>query len=160
MDNLQLKQVPIAKTGMLIRKPVAQVFEAFINPDITTKFWFTKSSGRLEVGKQVQWDWEMYGISIPVTAKVIETNKRIVIEWPGYGSPTTVEWIFAPQEDGTTFVSITNAGFTGDGDALVKQATDSTQGFSLVLAGLKALFEHNVRLNLVADRFPRGIEDH
>ena len=101
MDNLQLKQVPIAKTGMLIRKPVADVFEDFINPDITTKFWFTKSSGRLEVGKQVQWDWETYGISIPVTAKVIEANKRIVIEWPGYGSPTTVEWIFAPQEDGT-----------------------------------------------------------
>jgi uncharacterized protein YndB with AHSA1/START domain len=160
MDNLQLKQVPIAKTAMLIRKPVADVFETFINPDITTKFWFTKSSGRLEVGKQVQWDWEMYGISIPVTARVIEANKRIVIEWPGYGSPTTVEWIFAPQEDGTTFVSITNAGFTGDGDALVKQATDSTQGFSLVLAGLKALLEHNVRLNLVADRFPKGIEQH
>ena len=97
MDNLQLKQVPIAKTGMLIRKPVADVFEAFINPDITTKFWFTKSSGRLEAGKQVQWDWEMYGISIPVTAKAIEPNKRIVIEWPGYGSPTTVEWIFAPH---------------------------------------------------------------
>ena len=160
MDNLQLKQVPIAKTGMLIRRPVADVFEAFINPDITTKFWFTKSSGRLEVGKQVQWDWEMYGISIPVTAKVIEANKRIVIEWPGYGSPTTVEWIFAPQEYGTTFVSIKNAGFTGDGDALVKQATDSTQGFSMVLAGLKALLEHNVRLNLVADRFPKGIEEH
>jgi uncharacterized protein YndB with AHSA1/START domain len=160
MNNLQLKQVPIAKTGMLIRKPVADVFEAFVNPDITTKFWFTKSSGRLEVGKQVQWEWEMYGISVPVTAKAIEPNKRIVIEWPGYGGPTTVEWIFAPQEDGTTFVSITNAGFTGEGDELVKQATDSTQGFSLVLAGLKALLEHNVKLNLVADRYPKGIEGH
>jgi hypothetical protein len=38
MDNLQLKHVPISKTGMLIRKPVADVFEAFVNPDITTKF--------------------------------------------------------------------------------------------------------------------------
>jgi len=28
MDNRQLKQVPITKTGMLIRKPVADVFEA------------------------------------------------------------------------------------------------------------------------------------
>jgi hypothetical protein len=64
------------------------------------------------------------------------------------------------QEDGTTFVSITNAGFTGDGDALVRQATDSTPRFWLVLAGLKALLEHNVRLNLVADRFPKGIEEH
>jgi uncharacterized protein YndB with AHSA1/START domain len=160
MDNLQLKQVPITKTGMLIRKPVADVFEAFINPDITTKFWFTKGSGRLEVGKQVQWDWEMYGISIPVTAKAIEPNKRIVIEWPGYSSPTTVEWIFAAQRDGTTFVSITESGFTGDGDELVKHVTGSTQGFTLVLAGLKALLEHNVRLNLVADRFPKGIEEH
>jgi uncharacterized protein YndB with AHSA1/START domain len=160
MDNLQLKHVPITKTGMLIRKPVADVFEAFVYPEITTKFWFTKSSGRLEAGKQVQWDWEMYGISIAVTAKTIEPNKRIVIEWPGQNGPTTVEWTFAPQEDGTTFVSITEAGFTGDGDELVKQVTGSTQGFSLVLAGLKALLEHNVRLNLVADRFPKGIKEH
>jgi uncharacterized protein YndB with AHSA1/START domain len=160
MENLQLKQVPMTKTGMLIRKPVADVFEAFVNPDITTKFWFTKSSGRLQAGKQVHWDWEMYGISIPVTAKAIEPNRRIVLEWPGYGGLTTVEWVFAPQKDGTTFVSITEAGFTGGGDDLVKQVTDSTQGFSLVLSGLKALLEHDVRLNLVADRYPKGIEEH
>jgi uncharacterized protein YndB with AHSA1/START domain len=160
MDDLQLTRVPMTKTGMLIRTPVADVFEAFVNPDITAKFWFTKGSGRLEAGKQVQWDWEMYGISIPVTAKAIEPNQRIVIEWPGYGGHTTVEWIFTPQKDGTTFVSITEAGFTGDGDDLVKQVTDSTQGFSLVLAGLKALLEHQVELNLVADRFPKGIEEH
>ncbi len=160
MDSPQLTQVPITKTGMLIRKPVAVVFGAFVNPDITKIFWFTKSSGSLEAGQQVQWDWEMYGISVPVTAKAIEPNKRIVIEWPGHSSPTTVEWIFAPQEDGTTFVSITETGFTGDGDELVRQVTDSTQGFSLVLAGLKALLEHNVRLNLVVDRYPKGIEEH
>jgi len=160
MNNLELKQVPIAKTGMLIRKPVAEVFEAFVNPEITTKFWFTKSSGRLEAGKQVQWNWEMYGISVPVTVKAVEPNKRVVIEWPGDGGPATVEWIFKPQQNGTTFVSITSSGFTGDGDELVKQATDSTQGFSLVLAGVKALLEHNVKLNLVADRYPKGIEEH
>lgn len=160
MDNLKLTQAPVMKTGMLIRKPVAEVFEAFVNPDITTQFWFTKGSGRLEAGQQVQWEWEMYGISIPVTAKVIEPNRRIVIEWPGYSGLSTVEWTFEPQEDGTTFVRIQEEGFTGDGDSLVQQATDSTQGFSLVLAGAKALLEHNVRLNLVADRFPKGIENH
>lgn len=160
MDNLQLAQVPVTKTGMLIRKDVAEVFEAFVDPEVTTKFWFTKSSGRLEVGKQVQWEWEMYGISIPVTAKAIEPNERIVIEWPGYNTPTTVEWIFTPQGESGTFVSITETGFTGDGDELVKQVTASTQGFSLVLAGLKALLEHDIRLNLVADRYPEGIEEH
>jgi uncharacterized protein YndB with AHSA1/START domain len=145
---------------MLIRTRVEDVFAAFVDPDITTKFWFTKSSGRLETGRHVQWDWEMYGISVPVTAKDIQPNKRIVIEWSAYGRPTTVEWTFAPQEDGTTFVSLTETGFTGDGDQLVKHVTDSTQGFSLVLAGLKALLEHDVRLNLVGDRYPKGIEAH
>ena len=160
MSAIRLTRVPIMKTGMLIRRPVADVFEAFVNPDITTQFWFTKGSGRLETGKEVQWEWEMYGISVPVTANAIEPNSRIVIRWPGYRGPTSVEWIFAPQKDGTTFVSITEAGFTGEGDELVKQVTDSTQGFSLVLAGLKAFLEHGVRLNLVADRFPAGIEEH
>jgi uncharacterized protein YndB with AHSA1/START domain len=156
--NLQLTQVPVTSTGMLIRKTVAEVYEAFVNPNITTKFWFTKSSERLVAGKQVQWDWEMYGISVPVTVKVIEPNNRILIEWPGYSGLTTVEWTFSPQQDGATFVNITESGFTGDGDELVKQVTGSTQGFSLVLAGLKALLEHNISLNLVADRYPKGIE--
>jgi hypothetical protein len=31
--NVQTEQ-PTAKTAMLIRKPVTEVFEAFINPDI------------------------------------------------------------------------------------------------------------------------------
>jgi uncharacterized protein YndB with AHSA1/START domain len=160
MDNLELTRPPVMETGMLIRKPVAEVFEAFVDPAITTRFWFTRSSGRLEAGKQVQWDWEMYDISVPVTAKVIEPHTRIVIEWPGYSGPTTVEWVFAPQPDETTFLSIREAGFTGTGDELVKQVTDSTQGFSLVLAGLKALLEHGVRLDLVRDRYPKGIEAH
>jgi uncharacterized protein YndB with AHSA1/START domain len=160
MDHLTLTKAPIMKTGMLIRKPVAQVFEAFVNPDLTTRFWFTKSSGKLEPGKQVQWSWEMFDLSIPVTVKAVEANRRIVIEWPGQKGPRTVEWTFVPQKDGTTFVAIREEGFAGNGDELVQQATDSTQGFSLLLAGLKAYLEHEVRLNLVADRYPQGIEEH
>ena len=158
--NPGLTQAPIMNTAMLIRRPAAEVFEAIINPDITTKFWFTKSSGRLEAGKTVQWQWEMYEISIPVTVKDVEPNRRIVVEWRGYSGLTTVEWIFESQPDGTTFVRITETGFKGNGDQLVKQVADSTGGFCLVLACLKGLLEYDVRLNLIADRFPKGIEEH
>jgi uncharacterized protein YndB with AHSA1/START domain len=143
---------------MLIRRPVAEVFEAFVDPAVTTKFWFTKSSGRLEAGKRVQWEWEMYGASGQVDVKALETNKRILIEWPGAGGPTSVEWVFTPHGSDSTFVSITNSGFAGDGDAVVNEAIQSTEGFTLVLAGLKALLERNVVLNLVGDRFPREPE--
>ena len=160
MDTLQLTQVPTTQTGLLIRKPAEEVFEAFVDPAVTTQFWFTHGSGRLEVGREVEWRWEMYDIAVPVTATVIEPPTRIVLQWPSYKGPTSVEWQFKPQPNGTTFVSITETGFTGDGDALVQQVTDSTQGFTLVLAGLKAFLEHGVRLNLVADRYPEGVTDH
>lgn len=160
MGTLQLTQVPVMNTGMLIRKPVAEVYEAFVNPEITSQFWFTGSSGRLEPGVQVEWSWAMYDVSAQVTVKALEPNRRILIEWPGYSGLTTVEWLFVPQADDTTFVRITESGFIGNGDELAKQVADSSQGFSLVLVGLKALLEHNVRLNLVADRFPAGLEEH
>jgi uncharacterized protein YndB with AHSA1/START domain len=99
----------------------------------------------------------MYGFSVPVTVKAIEPNRRIVAEWPGEGGPTTIEWTFTARPDGTTFVSIANSGFAGTADDMVKQALASTGGFTFVLAGLKALLEHDVRLNLVADRHPDGI---
>ena len=159
MTHPQLTHVPVAKTGMLIRKPTTEVFTAFIDPEITTKFWFTQSSGRLEAGKNVRWDWEMYGVSTQVTAKVIEPHTRILIEWDGYSGRTSVEWTFTPLKEGT-FVRVIESGFTGTGDELVKYTADSTQGFSLVLAGLKAFLEHGVKLNLVADRFPAGVEEH
>src|SRR5262245_33755764 len=92
----ELIRNPTATTGMLIRRPVGEVFEAISDPAITSKFWFSKGSGRLERGKRVQWDWEMYDVSIQVTPKIVEPNRRIVIEWPGYSGPTTVEWTFTP----------------------------------------------------------------
>lgn len=150
----EITKAPVAKTEMLIRKPVADVFEAFIEPAITTNFWFTKSSGRLEVDREVRWDWEMYGASTSVLVKAIEPDKRIVIEWDGYSGRTTVEWTFSARRDATTYVVITESGWMGDGDKLVEYVAESTQGFTWTLAGLKAFLEHGIRLNLVADKNP------
>ncbi len=153
----QLEHDPIVKTEMLIRKPVEEVFEAFINPDITTKFWFTKSTGKLETGKQVIWTWEMYNVSTPVNVKEIKKDKRIFVVWGNHHRETEVEWIFKRLDDEGTFVSITVSGFQGDGDKVVTEALGSVAGFTWVLAGLKAYLEHNIQLNLVADRFPKGL---
>ncbi len=146
----------IAKAEMLIRKPVEEVFEAFVNPAITTQFWFTKSSGRLDENKQVEWTWEMYNYTAPVKVLSVEKNKKIVIEWGSRDEATIVEWSFKSLEAGT-FVSIVNNGFKGSPEQVIVQVRDSTEGFTLVLAGLKALLEHNIQLNLVGDRFPKGL---
>jgi len=85
--------------------------------------------------------------------KAVEKNQRILIEWWGNGATTSVECLFTSRGDNTTLVRISNWGFEGSDDEKVEQAIDSKGGFTLVLAGLKALLKHKVILNLVADQY-------
>lgn len=148
---------PVAKAQMLIRKPVAQVFEALVDPSITSRFWFSKSSGRLVAGKRVRWGWEMYGHHTEVDVKEIEGNKRILIEWNGPDNPSSVEWTFETKGENTTFVVVKNWGFNGDGDKVVAEAIDSTGGFTFLLAGLKVFLEHGIEPNFVLDHAPDAL---
>ncbi|MCL9804351.1 SRPBCC family protein [Flavobacterium amniphilum] len=143
-----------ALAEMLIRKPVGLVFEAFINPEITSKFWFTKGSGKLVEGEKVDWTWKMYNHTVTVFVKEISINKTIKVEWGNYDELSSVTWTFKEIDTDSTFVSVKNEGFKGDSDKVLSQVRDSTEGFTLVLAGLKAYLEHNIQLNLVGDRFP------
>jgi uncharacterized protein YndB with AHSA1/START domain len=144
---------------MLIRRPPAEVFQALVDPAITTRFWFTKSSGKLVPGATIQWDWEMYGVSAKVSVKEVEENSRILFEWGDGDESTTVEFRFVPREDDTTYVDVTETGLRGDGDELVARAAGSTGGFTIALCALKALLEHDVVLSAVRDRFPKGRDD-
>ena len=147
-----------AEAQMLIRKPVEEVFEAFINPSITRNFWFTKGSDRLEVDKKVTWEWEMYNISTTVIAKEILRDQKIVFEWDN--TTKTVEIHFKELDDDSTFVTITESGFSQKGDELIAAIKDSTGGFTTVLDGLKAFMEHRINLNLIADKFPKEVTVH
>jgi uncharacterized protein YndB with AHSA1/START domain len=148
---------PAVNVQMLIRRPAAEVFNAFIDPSITSRFWFTKGSGKLESGKQVTWEWEMYGFSTRVDVKEIEANRRILVEWNIPDDPSFVEWSFEPRGDDRTFVRIRNWGFGGDSNAVIQQAIGSTGGFSFVLASAKAFLEHGVELNIVVDHDPDAL---
>jgi uncharacterized protein YndB with AHSA1/START domain len=151
---MELKQNPVAIAEMLIRRPAGEVFEAFVDPEITSKFWFTHGSGRLDSGGDIRWEWRMYGLSTPVIVREIVKDQRIVVDWSE--PPTTVEWTFTPMDRGT-FVSIRNFGFSGDPDQCINEAIGSTEGFTLVLAGAKAWLEQGLSLNLIGDRHPKGV---
>lgn len=100
-------------------------------------------------------------VSLPPECKGnhLEENKRIVVEWNADSEePTTIEWNFTDRNDNTTYVSITNYGFKGDDESIVNEGIGPTEGFTFVLAGAKAYLEHDIQLNLVADKFPDGLK--
>lgn len=147
-EALEMKP-PVARTEMLIRRPVHEVYRAFIDPTVTANFWFSRGSDSLIQGGSVKWYWDMYGVTADVAVIALEENQRILIHWP-----TPVEWQFSPRGDNATMVTIIASGFTGTEDEQVASAIDSMGGFSFTLAGCKAWLEHSIRLNLVLDHSP------
>lgn len=150
---MEYKDSAMVICQMMIRRPLQEVFNAFIDPEITIQFWFTKSSGKLAVGKTLRWEWEMYGVSTDVLVKKIIDNKKISIEWDE--PPTFVDFEFEPLNDQQTYVVIKQYGFKGSGDQLIESIKDNTGGFTTVLDGMKAYMEHGINLNLIADKFPK-----
>lgn len=151
-------QSPNVEVQMLVRRPVEVVFNAFIDPAVTCHFWFTKGSGKLETGKTVLWEWEMYGVSSKVVVKDIISNKEIWIEW---GEPaTSVLFSFESYGDHSTYVVIKNWGVAETGDALIDAIKNNTGGFTTVIDGLKVYLEHDIKPNLIGDKFPPGLVKH
>lgn len=152
---MTINKAKCAEAQMLIRKPVEDVYEAFINPAITKNFWFTKGSDRLEVNKSIIWCWEMYNVSTPVVAKEILQDQKIVFEWDN--ATKTVEINFTELDEDSTFVTVIESGYDKTGDELIEAIKDSTAGFTAVLDGLKAFLEHRINLNLIADKYPKEV---
>lgn len=150
---MEKSNTPAVECQMMIRKPVETVFQAFIDPAVTTKFWFTRASGKLEKGKIVTWEWEMYNVSGDVQVREIVPNRKITIEWDD--PPTTVYFEFTALTDDTTYVVIKNVGFSQTGSGLIESINNNAGGFTTVLDGLKAYLEHGIELNLVRDKFPQ-----
>ncbi|MBX3480209.1 MAG: SRPBCC family protein [Caulobacter sp.] len=145
-----------AKAQTMIRAPVSKVFQAFVDPAVTTKFWFSRSSGPLRAGETVRWDWEMYGHADDIHVREVEDGRRIVYDWGGEDNLSRVEMTFS-EIDGGTFVEATNSGFHGDAALVIAQALDSNGGFTTVLCAAKVWLEHGINARLVEDKYPPAL---
>lgn len=153
VDDLRLTHIPAVTAGMLIRRPACEVFQAFADPAVTTRFWFTKSTGMMKPGAVLRWDWEMFGVSAQVRVQEVEENRRIRFTWDDE-NPTTVEFRFVPWREEATYVQVTESGLSGNGDEVVARVADATGGYYQVLCAAKALLEHGVVLSVVLDHAP------
>ncbi|MDA7950418.1 MAG: SRPBCC domain-containing protein [Pirellulaceae bacterium] len=146
--------IPEVRQQMLFRVPALVAYEAFTDPSVTTKFWFSHSDGPLEPEVTRTWEWRAYGCSTCVDVLEAIPAKRLLIEWGEASSRSKVEWTFEKRSNDTALVAVRNFDFKGTPEQILNEAIDSMGGFSLVLANAKALLEHNICLNLILDRMP------
>ena len=142
-----------AKAKILVHRSRVEVFNAFVDPTIMSKFWFKRKDQGLREGDTMTWfvGDAVDAPEIEVRVKSIKQPSQITIEW-GHGDRfTTVSWTLDEQDSDVTGLVIEERGFIGSHDEIVSQALESTGGFNQVIVALKALLEHNSTINIVAD---------
>jgi len=132
---------------MFIRRPAGEVFAAFVNPQTLRKFWLSNASGPLGPGARVQWDFMVQGASAQLVVTKFEAPRRLSFIWD---DGIHVDMSFEPFGDGGTRAAVSVSGFAGP-DVLT-QATDTVEGFAIVLCDLKTLLESGESANLVRDK--------
>ena len=142
-----------AKASIRVHRPPSVVFDAFADAAQMSKFWFTRRDEGLEAGKPVTWylGSGKDAMAFEVQVRECRQPETIVIEWDNGDEPTRVTWTFEDAGNDATILTIEETGFTGSADEIVARALDSTGGFNQVLIAAKALVEHGVAMNLVAD---------
>ncbi|WP_054313811.1 SRPBCC domain-containing protein [Mesorhizobium sp. 1M-11] len=131
-----------------IGKPVAEVFDAVVNPTKLSGYFTTVrgASAPLVVGTTVIWWGE-----IPVDVDEVVPQQRIVLRWDGSGPDdkpaykTRIEMNFEQLDDGGTFVTIAEEGWRED-EAGRKRSYINCEGWSQMLACMKAYVEYGINL--------------
>jgi uncharacterized protein YndB with AHSA1/START domain len=147
-----------------IARPVHEVFEAVADPDKLSNYFTTGGAkGRLETGATVTWDFADFPGAFPVEVVEVVPDEKVVLKWAASeGEPpnlsdsegnvrdakyqTTVTMTFTPLDGDTrTLVEIKEEGWRETEGAL-KASYGNCQGWSQMLAALKAWVEHGINL--------------
>ncbi len=131
-----------AKASIGIQKPVSEVFEAIVNPEIMQNYFISKGSGRMETGKEIFWTFPEFEGSYPLTTKEIIPNEKIVFDW----DPKSLVTIELQQlSENNTMIKVSEAGHNTDENG-IKWAIGQTEGWANFLTCMKAWLEYKIHL--------------
>jgi len=134
------------KTSLKIQKPIHEVFEAIVDPSKMSNYFISKSTGRMEEGKTLTWQFPEFDMKFPVHIGKIEKDKYISFSWNDLedGKETTVEIDLKQMKDGV-FVTVEEKERDND-EKGIQWLKGNTQGWANFLACLKAYLEYGINL--------------
>ena len=109
---------PVVAVDLLVRRPAAEVWEAFADPEQICRFWLARSSGRLESGSTVHWTFKIAGAESDVTVVEAVPGSLLDLRWDG-GQP--LRFTFEDRGD-ATLVTVRVTDFGGDKSGTRREA--------------------------------------
>lgn len=130
--------------AMNICRPVADVYDAVVNPEKLSGYFTSSASGPLEAGARVDWAWDDFECGARLTVNVARTeqDKTVAFYWPATGKDTLVEFSFEPVSETVTRVKVCETGWEMD-EAGVQSALQQTEGWVHMLTCMKAWLEYD-----------------
>jgi uncharacterized protein YndB with AHSA1/START domain len=133
------------KVMLQISKPIADVFEAIVDPVKMSNYFLSQSNGRMEEGKSLIWRFPEFDMDVPVRVVKIVQNTYISYFWTNDNEDTLVEMNLVPVQDSSTLVTITEKSKNNDEAGLI-WLKQNTEGWANFLACLKAWLEYGINL--------------
>jgi uncharacterized protein YndB with AHSA1/START domain len=134
-----------AEAAIQIQKPAAEIFEAILNPAQMSNYFIIKSTGRMEEGKVLTWNFPEFEAGFPVRVGKIEQDALVSYYWDVEGREHLCEIRLEPQADGSTVVAVTEKSADGHDPGLA-WLKGNTEGWANFLACLKAWLEYGINL--------------
>lgn len=138
-------QILEIKTALQILRPAHNVFEAIVDPVKMSNYFISKSSGRMEEGREVIWKFPEFDFEFPVRVGKIEKDKYISYRWDYENTELSVEITLTPRGPDAVLVTITEKGMNNDAEG-IKWLKGNTEGWANFLACLKAWLEYGINL--------------
>lgn len=136
----------VISTSLQISKTPEVVFEAIIDPAHLTHFFISRSSGKMEEGKTLEWEFSEFPGSFPVRILTVKPNESITFEWDGDAHPLTVTINLEPRNNGeATLVKVVEKEMDNNEEGL-NWLKNNTAGWANFLACLKAYLEYGINL--------------
>lgn len=139
-------------TKFKILNPANEVFEAIVDPDKMSNYWFSSGTGRVEQGKTITWRYDEYNAEVVIKVLEVEENKKIVFSWGDHGQETVVTITLNKLDPTSTMIEVNESGLKEDDPDLVNKMIGQKEGWIYMLTCLKGYLENgvnNLRASLI-----------
>ena len=130
-----------------VQKPIAEVFDAVVNPKKISGYFTKTASAPLQEGEQVIWTFPEFPGDVPVTVRKVVPNSLIQLEWHAEEGDyfTQIQMKFKPISSDVTLVTIKESGWR-DTEKGVESSYKNCSGWTHMLCFMKAYLEHGINL--------------
>lgn len=130
---------------MQIQRPAHQVFESIINPDKMSYYFISKSSGPMEAGAELIWNFPEFEKDYTIRVGKIKKDKYISFYWMMDDIELLVEMNLKEQADNSTLITISEKS-RGNDEAGLKWLSHNSFGWANFLTCLKGYMEYKINL--------------